>query len=172
MKNNITKLYNVIFPIWVLWLFPMTWFVVLPANFIIDLTVTFLTLKFMKVSNAKMYAKAVICKVWLIGFLSDFIGTAVMFSTYLIDSKMSPEVNDWWYDNIVGPVSCAPLSNVYAFLWTTVCIFIAGISIYFLNYKIAFKKLDLARKQKKKLALSLAVFTAPYLFYIPTKWFY
>ena len=33
MNKNSIKLYNVIFPIWLLWLIPITWLVVLPANF-------------------------------------------------------------------------------------------------------------------------------------------
>jgi len=36
MKKNQVKIYNLIFPIWLLWLIPATWIVVLPANFLID----------------------------------------------------------------------------------------------------------------------------------------
>ena len=38
MKNTDVRLYNVLFPVWLLWFFPVTWIVVLPANFVIDLT--------------------------------------------------------------------------------------------------------------------------------------
>ena len=47
------KLYNVIFPLWLLWLIPITWLVVLPANFLIDLAVVVLTLKFLQVPDIK-----------------------------------------------------------------------------------------------------------------------
>ncbi len=36
MKNKDIKLYNVIFPFWMILLFPSVWFIVLPGNFIID----------------------------------------------------------------------------------------------------------------------------------------
>ena len=63
MKKNSIKLYNVIFPIWLLWLIPITWLVVLPANFFIDLLVVVLTMKYLKVPDIKMNAKSVIFKV-------------------------------------------------------------------------------------------------------------
>ena len=35
-KKNGIKLYNVLFPFWMLILFPQMWWIVLPGNFIID----------------------------------------------------------------------------------------------------------------------------------------
>ena len=75
MKKKSIKLYNVIFPIWLLWLIPMTWVIVLPANFLIDLLVVVLTMKYLKVKEIKLNAKSVILKVWIFGFIADFIGT-------------------------------------------------------------------------------------------------
>ena len=63
MKKKSIKLYNVIFPIWLLWLIPMTWVIVLPANFLIDLLVVVLTMKYLKVKEIKLNAKSVILKV-------------------------------------------------------------------------------------------------------------
>lgn len=39
------KLYNLILPLWLLWLFPQTWIIVLPANFAVDLLVSALALR-------------------------------------------------------------------------------------------------------------------------------
>ena len=44
MKKD-TTLYNVFFPIWLMMLFPPVIFAALPANFLIDLAVLWLTLK-------------------------------------------------------------------------------------------------------------------------------
>ena len=44
MTNKPVKLYNAIFPIWILIIFPTTWLIVLPANFVIDLLVMLITL--------------------------------------------------------------------------------------------------------------------------------
>ena len=62
-------------------------------------------------------------------------------------------------------------SAPFAFFWVTGCVLLTAFLIYRLNLGWCLKKADLDDGQKKKIALSLAVFTAPYLFYLPTVWF-
>jgi hypothetical protein len=171
-KGKNVTLYNLIFPIWLLWLFPTTWIVVLPANFLVDLLVIVLTLKFLKVQDIWQKVKPVIFRVWIFGFIADFIGTAAMYMANVIDFDYNTKLGKWWYDNISNPVSYNPFHGIYSFLWITACVIITALFIYLFNNKICLKKVDLDKIQKKKLALSLAIFTAPYLFYLPTKWFY
>jgi len=171
MKNNSVKLYNLIFPIWILWLIPITWIVVLPANFIVDLIVVVLTMKYLKVQNVKQHAKLVIFRVWIFGFIADFIGTVSMFMANVIDFDYETQLGKWWYSNISNAVSYNPFESFYAVLWVTVSVAISAFFIYLFNYKFCLKKSNLDNSQKKKLALSLAIFTAPYLFFIPTSWF-
>ena len=171
MKKHSVKLYNIIFPIWLLWLVPVTWIVVLPANFIIDLLVIIITMKIMKIDDIKAKSKAVIWKVWIYGFIADFIGTAAMFMSNVIDFNYKTDFGKWWYKNITNAVSYKPFESIYSVLWVTACIIISAFFIYLLNYKLFTKVLDIDNIKKKKLALSLAVFTAPYLFYLPTIWF-
>ncbi len=171
-KNKGVTLYNVLFPIWMLWLFPITWIVILPANFIIDLLVVTLTLKFLKVENIKEKVKPVIIKVWIFGFIADFIGTTAMFASNLIDFDYQTELGKWWYENISNAVSYNPYHSIFAVLWVTVSVFIAALCIYWFNLKICLRKAELDIAIKKKLSLSLAIFTAPYLFYLPSQWLY
>lgn len=173
MKTNTgVKLYNLIFPIWLLWLIPTTWIVVLPANFLIDLAVVLLTLKFLHVSDAKKITKSIIVKVWVFGFIADFIGTAAMFMSNIIDFDYQTHFGKWWYENITNAVSYNPFDSIYAFIWATVCVVITAYCIYFFNYKISLKKAELSNDLRKKLALSLSILTAPYIFYLPTAWFF
>ena len=172
MKKKSIKLYNVIFPIWLLCLIPMTWLVVLPANFLIDLLVVVLTMKYLKVKEIKLNAKSVILKVWIFGFISDFIGTASMFIANVIDFNYETPLGKWWYNNFTNAVSYNPFESIYAILWVTTCVIITSFFIYLFNYKFCLKKSTLDSEQKKKVALSLAIFTAPYLFYLPTAWFF
>ncbi len=65
-----------------------------------------------------------------------------------------------------------PFENIWALLWTLAAIAVAGVMIYIFNRFVSFRKLPLENKQKHLLALSMAVFTAPYLFLLPTKLFY
>lgn len=167
-----TKLYNLIFPVWLLWVFPITWLVILPANFMIDLLVVVLTMKFMKVEGIKQKAKVVILRVWGFGFLSDFIGTIGMLLAMLMDYDTQTKWGSWWYEYITSAVSYDPFYSIYSVLWITVCVLIAGICIYYFNLKWGLKKANLEFKQRKAVALSLAIITAPYLFYLPTKWFF
>lgn len=173
INNSNIKLYNVIFPIWLLWLFPMTWFIVLPLNFIIDTTVVLITIKVLRLSNNGIYKK-IILKVWVFGFLSDFIGTFFMFVPNLIDSSLdyNSPMGKWWYENLTNAVSYNPYESIFSFLWITVAVIITSFFIYVFNYKISLKNIEIEDSSKKKLALSIAIFTAPYLFFIPTKWFY
>ena len=172
MEKREVKLNNVIFPIWVLWLMPISWIVVLPANFLIDLLVVVLTMKCLKVNDIKKNSGKVIAKVWLFGFIADFIGTAVMVMASVIYFDSKTKLGEWWYENISNAVSYNPLSSIYSVLWVTAAVIITAFFIYLFNYKFCLNETDLVSAQKKKIALSLAVFTAPYLFYLPTSWFY
>lgn len=170
-KKNVT-LYNLIFPIWMLWLIPVTWLVVLPANFVIDLLVTLAAMKCLKVEQPWQKTKSVVVKVWLFGFASDFIGTALMFLSNLIDFGYETALGKWWYQNITNAVAYDPFESVYAFLWVAVSVLLAGVCIYFFNQKFSFRNIELLPEQKRKIALVLAVVTAPYLFFLPTAWFF
>lgn len=171
MNRKSIKLYNIIFPIWLLWMLPVTWIAVLPANFLIDLLVVTLTMKYLRVPDIRKNAKAVILKVWITGFAADFIGTLMMFAAILIDFDGSPTWGEWWYSHITNAVSFNPFDNIFSFIWVSICVFLTSLCIYLFNSKWCLKKADLDEGKKKKIALSLAVFTAPYLFYLPTKWF-
>lgn len=172
MKKDV-KLYNIIFPIWLLLIFPLAWIVVLPANFIIDWTVTYQSMRYLKIQDANKLVKSVILKVWLCGFVADLVGVAIMFSVNVIElGVFSTQAGKWWNENIMIPVNYNPFGSIYAFIWVMVCVVISGVVIYFLNAKFCFRKLEIDELLKKKLALSLAVFTAPYVFLIPTSLFY
>ena len=162
MKNTDVRLYNVIFPVWLLWIIPMTWLIVIPANLAIDFTVIYLTMRFMGVENRKEVAKRSIVAVWMLGFAADIIGSALMFAPALLDLNA----------DFVNGVMMNPFTNLWAFLWVTVCFIISAVCIYLFNYKVCYKNTGLEDWHKKKLALFMTIFTAPYLFYLPTEWFY
>ena len=77
-KKNDTKLYNVLFPFWMLLLFPQVWLIVLPGNFIIDSLVLIMSMLVLKISEKKQFYKRHILKIYGFGMLSDIIGSAYM----------------------------------------------------------------------------------------------
>ena len=166
------RLYNIFFPIWLILLFyPLCWLAVLPINFGVDLLVIILTLHALHADNIKIKAKKSILKVWLFGFLADIIGGVLLFSTQFIDmflEKHAPAAEIWWYNNMVNSTMFNAFENVYAFLWVFLCTAVSGLLIYVFNYNLCLKKVITDPIERRKLALALAVFTAPYTFFIPT----
>ena len=78
-KNNDIKLYNVLFPFWMLLLFPQMWAIVLPGNFIIDSIVLIISMFALNMTDKKRFYKRHIFQIWGFGMLSDIVGAAYMF---------------------------------------------------------------------------------------------
>ncbi len=165
MKKGI-KFYNVLFPLWFLLIFPISWLVVLPANFLIDSIVLLMTLKLLKQHDILNTYKKLIIKVWIFGFLSDFISAGFMFLTQIV------EFGDWWYHHIANPVAYNPFDNPYSLFYVLLAIIIAAVFIYFFNIRYSFNKMGTDTAAKKQIALSLAIFTAPYILLFPSQVLY
>lgn len=91
-----------------------------------------------------------------------------MFLSVLAGEFLPDPVRSWVYQNITETVMVNPFSSVGGFLWTAGCVALAGGIIYLLNLKFCLKKTSLTLPQKRKLALAMALVTAPYLFFVPT----
>lgn len=147
MKKDI-KLYNVLFPLWMLLMFPVTWLIVLPGNFLIDSLVLYIFMRILKFSDKKKFYKESIVKVFLIGIFSDVIGSLYMLiNVFLEVGNMADE----WYITVPGVI-------------------ISAVFIFVLNYFISFRNLD--KRQRIILSLVFAVITAPYTFLVPSRWLY
>lgn len=158
MQKDI-KLYNVMFPIWFLIVFPIAWIIILPVNFIIDSLVLLISARVLKLTDMKGIYKKSILKIWMIGFGADFVGAGILF--------LSTTGSGVWYEYL-NAVSWNPFDNWYSILFVTFATAVTGILIYFGNLKLAFQGVDMAKRNKKLLALALAVFTAPYVFFYPS----
>ncbi len=168
-KKNINcreiKLYNVLFPVWIILIFPVSWFIIIPGNFMIDSLVLLLVMHFLKIDNRKTFYKKHIILVVLFGFLSDMFGSLLL----LLTQYMSESGN--FYEYVSLPVTENPFDNIYSMLYTVLAITVSGVLIYVLNRFITFRKLN-NRSHKRYFALSLAILTAPYLFLCPSSSFY
>ena len=171
MKKQV-KLYNVLFPVWLLWLFPQMLLIVLPGNLAIDCLVLFCALSALKHTQKGAVLKQLWWKFWLLGFAADLVGTAWMFSTLLPslltggNSANSPALR-WWEQTMLGSPMLRPWTHPLTFLWTLAGVAIAGACIYFFD-KRAMKKCELLTdREKHVIALAMAVATAPWLFFWP-----
>ena len=147
MKKTI-KLYNVLFPLWMLLLFPQMWLIVLPGNFIIDSLVLLVLLKMLNFSQIKKYYKRHILKIFGIGLLSDIIGSAYMLIMVMLEIG---RMGDEWYITVPA-------------------LLISAVFIYVLNFYMSFRNFD--RRTRIKLSLAFAILTAPYTFLVPSKLLY
>ena len=148
MKKQ-TKLYNVLFPVWMLMLFPQMWLIVLPGNFLIDSLVLVIAMYILKMAEKRAFYKQNILKIFLFGLLSDFIGAAYLFVMAFCFEV--GRMGDEWYLTVPG-------------------ILISAVCIFLLNYFVTFGKTDNATRLR--LSIVFAVVTAPYTFLIPTSWLY
>ena len=123
MKQEL-RLYNVIFPIWMLWLAPQAWLIALPGNLIVDVVVLTVTLKVLGHRNKLAVVKELWWKFWLFGFLADFVGVAAAVA-------------------------------------------LAGYCIYRFDRRAMKDCPLLSETEKHRIALTMAVVTAPWMFFIP-----
>lgn len=148
MKSE-TKLYNVLFPLWAILMFPQMWLIVIPGNFIIDSLVLLISMHILKMEEKVRLYKSNILKIFGFGIFADVIGSIYMLLMTIVFSVGT--MGDEWYLTL-------PALSISA-----VCIFI-------FNYKVTFKKLD--KKLRFRLAIIFAVVTAPYTFLVPSSWLY
>lgn len=124
-----TKLYNVMFPIWFLFIFPAVWLIIIPANFIIDSLVILITLKYLHYPKPSEIWKSKIWVIWLFGFIADILGALLVIGLYLVSVEIFPNLGA---ELIYFPGTCLVAIPGVA---------LAGMLIYFLNKKISFRKL-------------------------------
>ena len=148
MKREV-RIYNVLFPFWMMMLFPVTWAVVIPANFVIDSLVLIAAMFALKLASKKDFYKKHILKVYLFGMLSDIAGAGLML-IMMLGFELG-RMGDELYMTVPALLLSAAL-------------------IFLLNYKVSFK--DQEKPLRLKMALIFTVATAPYTFLIPSSWLY
>ena len=92
MKPKDVRLYNVLFPFWMLMLFPTVWLIVLPGNFLIDSLVLFIALRWLGIDEKKLWYKRHILKIFTFGMLSDLVGAAYMLLGVILYCAFSGEL--------------------------------------------------------------------------------
>ncbi len=159
------KLFNVMFPVWLLFIFPITWLLVIPVNFIIDSFVLLLGMFLLQVDDKLSFYKKTVLWVFLFGFAADILGGIVLLITQFVED------NAFFYEYLTAPIAQNPFDNVYSLLYTCLAVVISGILIYVFNRFVSFRKIS-DKKVKRVISLLLAFFTAPYLFLLPTSSIY
>ena len=163
MKQEL-RLYNVIFPVWMMFLVPQVWLIALPGNLVIDVVVLAVTLKVLGHGSKLAVVKELWWKFWLFGFLADFVGVAALLPCLFLMSV--PGIGGVMED-MFSPLMHNPFLSLPSFLWMAAAVALAGYCIYRFDMR-AMRDCDaLTDGEKKKIALAMAVCTAPWLFFVP-----
>lgn len=163
MKANTgsVKLCNVLFPIWILIFFPQVLAIVIPGNLIVDAAVLLIALAAMHHRAKGAVLRRCWWKVWLLGFAADLIGAAWMVLGWFVTSWV-PSL-----DSSLGKILYNPFGHPAAFLWTAAGVAIAGWFIFLLDRRVFRSVPELTSRQSTRLALTFAIATAPWLFFLP-----
>jgi len=161
-----TRLYNMILPIWLLFIFPQVWLIALPGNLIIDCAVVLLTLFALKHTQKWTVLKQIWWKVYLLGFAADFVGIAFLMPALLIYEALTGTWFEWWSIHI-GPVLYNCWEAPLAFLWTAAAVALSGVCIYFFDKWALRSCKHLSARERHITCLTLAIATAPWTFFIP-----
>lgn len=163
MKANTgsLRLYNVLFPIWILIFFPQVLAIVIPGNLIVDAAVLLIALAAMRHRAKGAVIRKCWWKVWLLGFAADLIGAAWMVLGWFVTSWV-PSL-----DSSLGKILYNPFGHPAAFLWTAAGVAIAGWVIFLLDRRVFRSVPELTSRQSTRLALTFAIVTAPWLFFLP-----
>ena len=149
MKKKDVRLYNVLFPVWMLLTLPYLWWLVIPGNFIIDSLVLVIAMAALKMENRKAFYKKHILRIFGFGFLADILAALPMWGMMLLE--------------LGGDYGDSPLMTVPG-------VALAGVLIYVFNYHVTFRACE--QVLRKRLSLTFAIATAPYTYLIPSRWVY
>ena len=168
MKSD-NKVYNILLPIWLLIFFPSwLWLLLIPANYLIDRIV-------LRWSLGDMPEKGLFCrnhnwKICFAGFVSDFAGAILLFALNQLMFGMNDDVNSF-INKAADGLMFNPFSNILSLIIVIAAIVLSAVCIYKLDKSIL-SKAGLDIEQAKKSAIRLAIITSPYVYLIPSEWFY
>ena len=169
MTKSDNKIYNILLPIWLIIFFPSwLWLLLIPANYLIDRIVLMWSL-------GDMPEKGLFCrnhnwKICLAGFASDYAGAILLFALNQLMFGMNDDVNSF-ISKAADGLMFNPFSNVLSLVIVIAAIVLSAVCIYKLDKSIL-TKAGLDIDQAKKSAIRLAIITAPYVYLIPSEWFY
>lgn len=164
-KQQPLRLYNMMFPVWMLIWFPSwLWLGLIPLNYLIDRTVLYLALA--GEPERKSLCRRLGWRVCLAGFAADLAGCAVLLGAYAMPDLFSEEAGRAFR----MAVAYAPTENLPALAVTLLAVALSGVLIRALDRRIL-RRGGVA--DPGRAAEILAAVTAPWVLLLPWgRWLY
>ena len=165
-RGRSVRLYNVLFPIWFLMYLYPSWLplAVLAFNFAFDSLVLALAARWQKIGDIRRLWKQTILRVWLLGFAADILGALLNLAVYFGTVALA-DLGGVWAEALYG--FWHPLNFPGATVFAIPGAALAGVLIYWLDRRSAFRRTGLPAHTVHKVCLALAIATAPYTMLIP-----
>ena len=161
------RLYNVIFPIWLMLFVPPILLITLIGNWVFDSLVLLACFHLFRLASLPMsfqeFYKRSIPKVWFFGLVADIVGAAILLMVVILGDTLELPVEGISYDPFGHPASV---------LLILLAMLVSGIIIFLLNDRITLAKIIPDEGLRRKMAITIAALTIPWTFLLPTKWFY
>lgn len=151
------------YPSWVAYLVSPGLFIFLVVLFAIISIIILVTLKKLRVVKVKETYRKVILPACMVTFLSYIVGTVILLLTQFLTKF------DWVNVKLAEPLVISPFLNVYAFCYTLLAFLVSTALIFYLNKLITMNTIRLSNGKEFRIALILTLFTAPYIFFIPSQ---
>lgn len=168
-KMQQMKLYNMIFPIWLMMFFPPVILLTLAGNFVMD-TLVLIVCYFVFRSEIDLdcltFYKKSILKVWIFGLLADIVGAILLFACMALQDFLGLS------NEVIKGITYDPFSNVLAVIIIFISILISGLFILLFNHNFTFQRILKDELTRWKVAAFIAILTLPWTFLLPTKLFY
>lgn len=161
MKRDV-RLHNVLFPVWMFYtplgfaLSPLLVGIILGGNFVWDSLMLLLAFACLRLPDKKRLYRRSILRVWLCGFAADVLAACPML-LWILRGGSEAYFTAWTLRDLPYLVPFVVLG---------------GALVYGFNRFFALRKLDADRQTIHRIALLLAVLTAPYTFLIPSSLLY
>lgn len=172
MKKN-ARLYSIYFPFYALLVLDYRWLLLmLPINLAVTALVLFLTLKLSK-ADVKHTLKRALVPAFGAGLLADVCGVAFRFLPLLLE-LLFRGLGMTGISNFFGKyLSDMVIYNIYMgqvlpkLVWTVLSIVVSAVFLYVFNYRVTLKKTVTEAQLRRRMALVLALATAPWGFMCP-----
>ena len=163
------KLLGDIIPIWFFWIIPLCWPIIILVSTVFYSIVMYIFMLCLKIDNPLKKIRKIVIRITLFGFLCDLLFGGFLFLLELVvENFVSKSDFFYWYKNFfLGAFNSNPYKLIFSVLTMCIPMVLLRILNYKLNKRYTFSKLDIDEENKKNLALDLAIFTAPYIFFFP-----